>query len=365
MRILLVTTGLALGGAERQVMDLAERLAGRGHEVAIAYLVGAAELRPQPSVALLPMGFTKSPLGLIGGCWRLGRLVRDWQPDVVHSHMVDANLLTRLVRLISPMRRLVCTAHNTNEGGRWVSLAYRLTDRLADLSTNVSQEAVDAFERNGAVPKGRMLAVLNGIDLRRFLDAPELRAKSRDALCPDRTRRLLLSVGRLVEQKNHAGLLRVFAGFAARCPDVDLWIAGDGPLRAALRRQCDDLGLGGRVVWLGARADVPDLMRAADAFVLSSHFEGFGLVVAEAMASGTPVVATDAGGVAEVMAGTGFLVPVDDETALAHALDQVFALGGELRMARVAAARRSVEDRLDIERVVETWLKLYQGEIVC
>lgn len=360
MRILLVTTGLALGGAERQVVDLADRLAGRGHDVAIAYLVGGVEVRPDAAVELFPVGFSKSPSGLARGCLHLGRLIRAWQPDVVHSHMVHANLLTRLVRIISPMRRLVCTAHNTNEGGRWVSLAYRLTDRLADVSTNVSQEAVEAFERHGAVPRGRMLAVHNGIDVRLFSDAPERRADSRDRLFPDRTRRLLLSVGRLAEQKNHAGLLRVFASFAKRLPDVDLWIAGDGPLRAALQQQCADLGLEDRVVLLGSRSDVPDLMRAADVFVLASHFEGFGLVVAEAMASGTPVVATDAGGVAEVMAGTGFLVPVDDEASLGHALDEAFSMDAERRLAMVSAARRRAED-LDIERSVDGWLRLYEG----
>ncbi len=361
MRILLVTTGLALGGAERQVVDLADRLAGRGHDVAIAYLVGDVEVRPAAAVALFPLGFTKSLPGLVRGCLHLGRVIRQWRPDVVHSHMVHANLLTRLVRMISPMRRLVCTAHNTNEGGRWVSLAYRVTDRLADVSTNVSQEAVEAFERNGAVPRGRMLAVHNGIDVGLFSDDPERRADARNRLFPDRTRRLLLSVGRLAEQKNHAGLLRVFAGFAQRLPDVDLWIAGDGPLRATLQQQCAELGLGGRVVLLGSRSDVPDLMRAADVFVLASHFEGFGLVVAEAMASGTPVVATDAGGVAEVMAGTGFLVPVDDEAALGHALDEAFAMDAGRRLAMVTTARRRAED-LDIERSVDGWLRLYEGQ---
>lgn len=359
MRVLLVTTGLALGGAERQVADLANRLAGRGHDVAIAYLVGDVEVRPAAAVALFPLGLTKSPPGLMRGGLRLGRLIRAWRPDVVHSHMVHANVLTRLVRVFSPMRRLVCTAHNTNEGGRWVSLAYRLTDRLADVSTNVSQEAVEAFERNGAVPRGRMLAVHNGIDVRLFNDDPERRADARNRLFPDRTRRLLLSVGRLAEQKNHAGLLRVFAGLAQRLTDVDLWIAGDGPLRAVLQQQCVALGLEGRVVLLGARADVPDLMRAADVFVLASHFEGFGLVVAEAMASGTPVVAADAGGVAEVMAGTGFLVPVDDETALGRALDEAFAMDAGRRLAQVSAARLRAE-ALDIERSVDGWLRLYE-----
>lgn len=358
MRVLLVATGLALGGAERQVVDLANRLARRGHEVAIAYMVGKVEVRPGSTVALFPLGFNKSLFGLVRGYFRFCRLVRQWCPDVIHSHMVHANLLTRLVRIGAPMRRLVCTAHNTNEGGYWVNLAYRLTDRLADISTNVSQEAVEAFERNGAVPPGRMLAVHNGIDLRLFNNDAQLRAKARERLFPNRNRRLLLSVGRLAEQKNHDGLLHAFAILAKRYDDVDLWIAGDGPLRAAIQQQCMNLGLANRVSLLGSRWDVPDLMRAADVFVLASHFEGFGLVVAEAMASGALVVATDAGGVAEVMAGTGLLVAVDDEAALSDALDQGFSMNAERRCEMVSAARLRAE-QLDIEQTVDKWLQIY------
>ncbi len=359
MKILLVSTGLALGGAERQIVDLADRLVRRGHKVAIAYMVGEVEVLPHSSVELFPLKVAKSIPGGVRGGFRLSRLVRSWKPDVVHSHMVHANLLTRLVRLICPVRRLICTAHSTNEGGRAVSWAYRLTDFLADVTTNVSREAVEAFERDGAVPKGKMLTVHNGIDVRLFSNQPAMRSASRHRLYPNTARRLLLAVGRLATQKNYEGLLRTFAQFSKQHEDVDLWIAGDGPLRDPLQQQVQDAGLQERVIFLGSRSDVPDLMRAADIFVLASHFEGFGLVVAEAMASGTPVVATDSGGVAEVMAGIGFLVPVDDEPALEKALHDAFCLPLEQRAALVAAGRRRAEE-LDIEATVDHWLQLYK-----
>ncbi|MGB3423173.1 MAG: glycosyltransferase [Castellaniella sp.] len=365
MRILLVVTGLQLGGAERQVVDLADRLAARGHAVAIAYLTGEVVVSPDAVVELYPLGFSKTPYGVWQGCRRLRRLIRAWRPDVVHSHMVHANLVARIVRLTVSMRRLICTAHSPAEGGRAVMLAYRVTDRLADLSTHVSRDAVEAYERAGAVPRGRMRPVLNGIDVQVFAGAPELRTQSRQRVGPPLGDRLLLSVGRLAEEKDHAGLLRAFARLAPQCPDVRLWIAGDGPLRDALLRQRAALGLNDRVAFLGARQDVPDLMRAADVFVLPSRFEGFGLVVAEAMACGTPVVATDAGGVAEVLDGAGILVPVGDDAALARGLAEAFAMDSGQRAAMTAAARRRAENDLDIERVVDVWLKLYQGETAC
>ncbi|WP_368644606.1 glycosyltransferase [Castellaniella ginsengisoli] len=365
MRILLVVTGLRMGGAERQVADLSERLAARGHAVAIAYLTGEAAVRPGDAVELHALGFSKTPFGVLRGCRRLARLIRAWRPDVVHSHMVHANLIARVIRLVAPVRRLICTAHSPAEGGRAVMWAYRLTDRLADLSTHVSREAVAAFERAGAVPRGRMRPVLNGVDVRMFSAAPGLRAQSRQRAGVRPGMRLLLSVGRLAGEKNHASLLRAFARLAQPCPDVALWIAGDGPLRPALLAQRAALGLDERVVFLGERHDVPDLMRAADVFVLSSRFEGFGLVVAEAMASGTLVVAADAGGVAEVLGGTGILVPPEDDAALARGLVEALAMDSGRRAAMTASARRRVEDDLDIERVVDVWLELYRGETAC
>lgn len=366
MRVLLVATGLQMGGAERQVVDLADRLAARGHDVAIAYFVGEATQFPHnAAVSLYPLHFRKSFLGVLSGGLRLRRLIRQWRPDVVHSHMVHANLVTRLVRLIAPMPRLVCTAHSTVEGGVGVTWAYRLTDFLASISTNVSREAVEAFERKGAVPKGRMLPVLNGIDTRLFSDDSELRADARRRLFPRADAQLVLAVGRLVEPKNHAALLRAFAGLVADFPNAELWIAGDGPLHEQLVQQRTALGLEGRVVLLGARDDIPDLMRAADVFALSSRFEGFGLVVAEAMASGTPVVATDAGGVAEVMGGRGFLVPVGDEAALEQGLAEALSMTPEHASVMALAARRHVESALDINRTVDTWLKIYVGEYPC
>nr|WP_306669545.1 glycosyltransferase [Pollutimonas harenae] len=366
MRILLVATGLRLGGAERQVVDLADRLAVRGYQVAIAYFVdNATQFPKEAAVGLYPLYFRKSFLGMLGGCLRLRRLIKQWRPDVVHSHMVHANLVTRLLRLVTFMPRLVCTAHNTVEGGRGVTWAYRLTDRLASISTNVSREAVQAFEHIGAVPKGRMLPVLNGIDTQQFSNDPDLRKNARQRLFPKPEAKLVLSVGRLAEQKDHAALLRVFAGLATDFPQAELWIAGDGPLREQLMQQRAVLGLDERVTLLGARHDVPDLMHAADVFALSSRFEGFGLVVAEAMASGTPVVATDAGGVAEVMGGIGFLVPVGDEAALRQGLIQALSMAPHQAQAMVTAARRHVENTLNIDQVIDRWLKIYSGDYTC
>lgn len=362
MNILLVTTGLGMGGAERQVSDLASRLVMRGHKVGIAYMVGDVIMAPKSAeVEMFPLKCSKTPWGLCLGAYRLHAIVRQFKPDVVHSHMVHANIFTRLTRLFVPMPKLISTAHNVFEGGRIVDVAYRLTDRLATISTNVSQEAVTAFEEKGAVIPGRMIPVLNGIDLQVFGASAEQRADSRARLYAASGRQLLLSVGRLVPEKNHRALLGVFAQLVKHRSDVDLWIAGDGPLHDVLKQDIQRLGLSKFVRLLGARFDVPDLMRAADVVVLPSLFEGFGLVVAEAMASGATVVATDAGGVAEVMQGHGFLLPVNDDVALFNALNSALSLDANTREQKVNAAQAHVYKSFNIERTVDRWLQIYQG----
>ena len=366
LRILLVSTGLNMGGAERQVVDLADSLAERGHRVMIAYMVDGVALRPKHRrVSLYPLHCAKTPRGLLRGYARLAAMIYRWHPDVVHSHMVHANLLTRLVRLAAPMRRLVCTAHSNREGGRAVMLAYRLTDALADVTTHVSHEAAAEYEQAGAVPEGGMVTVHNGIDVNRFQRGAHSRHPGAEGWPGPAGRRRVLAVGRLVPEKNQAALLRAFALVVDDYPDTDLWIAGDGPLRADLETLRGQLDLADRVFLMGERHDVPALMRAADLLVLSSRVEGFGLVVAEAMASGTLVVATDVGGVAEVMGNHGFLVPPDDVAALAQGIWDALRMDPSRASLLAACNRAYVARRFDIRRVTEDWLGIYRGAGEC
>jgi glycosyltransferase involved in cell wall biosynthesis len=213
------------------------------------------------------------------------------------------------------------------------------------------------------VPAGGIVTVYNGIDVERFSGADVGAACGCGQIHPGR--RLVLSVGRLVPEKNQAALLRAFALTADRHPDADLWIVGEGPLRADLESLRAELKLEGRVFLVGQRDDVPALMKAADLLASSSQVEGFGLVVAEAMASGTLVVATDVGGVAEVMQGHGTLVPCGDVAALAQAITRSLDLNPTEVSRRVVRNRDYVTRRFDIHQLVVQWLDIYRGGSAC
>ena len=153
MKILYVITGLGLGGAERVVCDLADKMYEKGNDVKIAYLTGDVLTKPHyPEIELIKINLNSLllfPLAYI----KLSKVIRIFKPDVVHSHMVHANIFTRLIQIASPIKKLICTAHSSDEGGRFRMVLYRLTHNLAHTTTNVSNDATMSFEKKNAVPK--------------------------------------------------------------------------------------------------------------------------------------------------------------------------------------------------------------------
>ena len=363
MKILLLITGLGVGGAETQVTELASQFAERGDTVMLAFMTGEPEVLPRhPAVTVCSLGMHNSVSGMLTGYRALRRLVKNYQPDVVHSHMVHANLLARVVRLSCPMPRLISTAHSNNEGGKARMMAYRVTDALADLSTNVSDNAVAAFEEKGAVPKGRMIAVSNGIATERFRHDPALRKEVREEAGLKPNTKLILAVGRLVDVKDYPNLLRAFALVSKNMQDTVLWIAGGGERLEDLQELSHELGIARAVCFLGIRSDTEALYNAADVSVLSSKWEGFGLVVAEAMASENVVVATDCGGVREVLDECGYLVPPQDPVRLAAALQQALVLPQGDAMLLGQKARQRVLDHYSLHSTVDTWAAIYRPD---
>ncbi len=358
MKVLLVITGLGMGGAENVVVNLADELVKRGHTVKIAYLTGPALVLPaNPDVEVISIGMTGAK-SFLTAFVKLRKIIANFKPDVVHGHMVHANILSRLVRLTLKIPKLISTAHSTNEGGKARMLAYRLTDKLADISTNVSEEAVAEFVRQGAVKAGRMIAVPNGIDTNKFSFNSAVRDTIRKELGAG-NKNILLAIGRLDTAKDYPNLLQATFLLKEQRQDFKLFIVGDGPLRTELMQRVQELGLAEHVEFLGVRRDVAQLMSAADVFVLSSAWEGFGLVVAEAMACERPVVATDCGGVKEVVGDAGFTVPTGDSDVLANLINIVLGMDSVDRLQLGVNARGRIVQEYSLEAAIKTYLDIY------
>ncbi len=157
MKILYVITGLGGGGAEKVLVELADQMIEKGNEVKIAYLKGEVIVKPKnPEIQLVYLGL-ENPLNLIKAYRKYFNLINFFKPDIVHSHMVHANIFVRIFRRFHyPISRLICSAHSSNEGGKIRMLMYRWTHSLSEVTTNVSHHAASNFEKLGAVPMGKI-----------------------------------------------------------------------------------------------------------------------------------------------------------------------------------------------------------------
>jgi glycosyltransferase involved in cell wall biosynthesis len=366
-RVLLVITTLTLGGAETQVVRLAIELKKNGWVVAVTCLV-------PPTAYVDSLNATGIPVHSLGmqrgvpdprAIWRLRSLIRDFSPDVVHSHMVHANLLCRVARLISGFPVLICTAHNLREtsergGPTWhKELLYRSTDFLADTTTIICKAAFERYLRVGAVPAGKLRVIHNGVDTQYYSPSIERRTVARRSLHVG-DQFVWLAVGRLVHQKDYPNLLR-----ALTLIQNERWlllIAGNGPLAGELQAQCAQLGLTERVRFLGGREDIVDLYHAADAFVMSSRFEGLSAALLEAASMGLPSVVTNVGGNPDVVidGDTGYIVEPENPDAIANAMHSIMRAQPEERRAFSVASRRRCLDHFQFEAIARKWLDLYE-----
>lgn len=362
-RLLFLTTGLAYGGAETQLARLALCLKTRGWKVQVISLtppkayVAELEAVGIPVFSLDIRRKLPDPRPII----QLARRIRSWRPDIIHSHMVHANIMARLVRVIAPVPILIGTAHSTNEGGRCRELLYRLTDPLCDVTTQVSQEGLKRYVRVGATPKDKICYIPNGVDTECFCPNPEVKRCLRADLGLQNTF-LWIAVGRFDIPKDYPNLLQAFVCVVQENPLAMLVIAGDGPLRPAMEVLAQDLGLKDRVRFLGMRHDIPELMNAADGYVMSSAWEGMANVLLEAGATGLPIVATDVGGNREVVQDgeTGFLVPLKNPEALAGAMLRLMNLSENERLQMGEASRRYIQDNYSLDLVTDMWENLYR-----
>jgi glycosyltransferase involved in cell wall biosynthesis len=228
------------------------------------------------------------------------------------------------------------------------SLLWPLAHHL--LCNSAALQAV-LINRHG-VPAHRVTVIKNGVDADYF--RPPV---TRQDLAP-----VILSVARLVPDKDPGTLVRAFRLAAAEHPEAQLWLVGDGPLKEPLGRLVQDLGLTARVRFLAARPDLRPLLHRASLLALSSVAEALPNVVLEAMAAGLPVVATRVGGLPEMVTPgcTGWLAPPGDAPALAAAISQLLG-SGETRRAFGQAGRRRVQQDFSLTAMARRHQEVLQG----
>jgi len=373
-RIAMVSTALGVGGgAEEQVMLLSLGLKARGWKVKIISLLPLFPLSAELEVSGIPI----SSLGMKRGVpdpraiFGLIEELRGFSPDVVHSHMPQANILARAVRPFQPFPVLIGTLHSptmeriNGSSGRFLELAHRWTDRYSDLTTVICTPAVESYVEKGVVPADKIDVLYNGVNTDNFRANTEAREKLRHDL-DLHGKFAWLAIGRFERSKAYPNMIRAFAETAANAmQDLVLLICGRGSQEEQIRAEIRACGVEKRVRFLGVRRDIPDVMNAADAFVMSSYTEGLPMVLLQATAVGMPIVTTNVGGNAEVVMDglNGFVVPPGDDAALASAMKRVLDLPDEERARMAERGRQMARDKFEIQRILDRWEALY-GELL-
>jgi glycosyltransferase involved in cell wall biosynthesis len=230
----------------------------------------------------------------------------------------------------------------------------RVLVRAVDCYIGVSRDVVGRLGHTFGVPARKLRMVHNGVSMQRF-DVP-IKTALRASLVSKVDQPIVLTIGRLVQQKGHRFLLQA----ATRVPNAVFVLVGDGPERRTLEAQAEALGVRNRVVFLGYRQDIPDLLACADLLVLPSLFEGLPLSVLEAMAAGKPVIASDVGGTNEAVVPeqTGLLVPPANPWALAGAIRRML-FDRQLAQRLAVNGKERVRQEFSATTMVQSVMRIY------
>jgi glycosyltransferase involved in cell wall biosynthesis len=366
--VLHVLSGCTVGGCEQHVLALLSRLDRERFEPWLACF----EAEPDEAEPMIPL-FKAAGVRAIdlrarrrtdpGPMWRFGHLLRRGRFDIVHAHSFRTELGSVFwgrLRGLAPI--VVRTVHNVDQ--EYVQQPYAAMSRLSahglDRIVAISDAVAAYLRQEAALPDEKVVRIYYGIDPSPFqpdLPPPSCRPEG------DPLRRPTLGVvARLAPQKGHRVLFDALPAVRAAVPDVHARLVGHEELSTAdeLRRYAVELGVDNLVAFEGFRADIVRVMADLDVFVLPSLWEGFGLVLLEAMAAGRPIVASAVGPVPEIVVDgvTGLLVPPGDPAALASAIIRLLR-DPELAAAYGRAGRARVERELKLDTMVARTESLY------
>lgn len=362
IRVIQVITRMVQGGARRVVLQLLQGLPKAEYDQTL--ICGSAEGPvPVPYEVIPDLVREVRPRRDLRAALRLARLFIRRRPHVVHAHTYKAGVLASVAARLAGVPSVVFTPHGHifARGARipgvpdrgWKHVVLRWVTRAAQACahrvTALSETDLRQQLELGLSPFSKYQVIRNGIDIDRF-DAPP----------PPAAGLVVGAVGRFTSEKGHVHLLEAFKQVLARRADARLVLVGFGELEPELRRRAADLSLNGAVTFAGERESA-EMLPAFHIFVQPSLYESQGLAILEAMAAGRPVVATDVGGVRDVVrhGETGLLVPPADPEELA---DAILRLAGDPRLAAdlAARARARVRELFPVRRMVDDYARLYK-----
>ena len=365
MRLLHIQKVAGLAGSENHLLTLLPRLQEHGYQPTMLVLADRND-RPAAFVESMQAAGVQTQvmrmLGDLDGLLlpRLVRLIWHGRYQLVHTHLLHADFYGRLAARIVGTR--VISTYHCDDPFHLIRGVKQLDQLSASLCCRIIciSKAVQEFVRQQIrVPSSRLNVVYYGLKARPYRSSS---VDLRTELGINPADPIVGVVARLTEQKGHCYLLQAMRFLLDEIPSIHLVIVGNGELRSSLERLSVELAVTEHVHFVGFRSDVPNLMHEFDIVVLPSLFEGFGLVLLEAMAAAKPIVATRVSAIPEIVLDgkTGLLVPPRAPVALSKALRQVIMnpdLAGDLG----GCGRRRLEQHFSVKKMVEDTIRIYQS----
>jgi glycosyltransferase involved in cell wall biosynthesis len=333
VKITFLARALSYGGAETQLVALAQGLHQVGHSVQVVVFYPDGPLEAE----LHKAGVAVKSL-CKGGRWdvlrflsRLIYAIHQQKPDVLHGYLVLPNILTILLKMASPRTCMVWGIRASKKDlsrydwlTRFLDRVERKLSRFADLIIVNSYAGLEHAVAQG-FPKRRMLVIPNGIDTERFRPDAEVGRQMREQWDLGDHIKVVGLLGRLHPIKDHPTFIRAAAHLIEKRADVRFICVGDGPAsyRQELIRLCEELNVSGYFIFAGALGNMPAVYNAMDIVVSSSYGEGFSNVIGEAMACSVPCVVTEVGDSAWIVGENGHVVPPKNPKALKIAIERL------------------------------------------
>jgi len=380
VRILHVITRLILGGAQENTLLTCEDLIRTyGDDVLLVTgpplgpegsLLERARAGEVPTVVVPSLRRVINPVHDIRAYWAISRIIREFRPDVVHTHSAKAGILGRAAAWRLHVPAIVHTVHGApfhpyqpRLARLFIAACERWAARQCHRLISVADAMTELLVSAGVAPREKFVTIYSGMEVEPFLQAGEHRHRMREQLGYSETHFVVGTIARLFHLKGHEDILRAAGYLIPRFPQVRFLWVGDGLLRARLERQIRQAGWSSyfRLVGLVPPEKLPEYLAAMDAVVHPSLREGLARVLPQALLAGKPVVSYDVDGAREVVqtGETGFLVPARDWMGMAHAIAQLIetpALGSQL----AEKGRRLCMERFSHERMIAQIRNIYE-----
>ncbi len=365
IRVLHIVQSMETGGLENGIVNLVNHSNSDDFIVDILCLRAKGELAERIHNPQSQVFFDGNPHhGKLTAIFKVYQHCKKYDYDIIHSHGYATMLAAYIGGSFARCPAIINGEHGTlYYASKKERLIQRFLFNRMKLNLSVSSVLKDKICDLFAVSEEKFTTIINGVDTHKFQPSSTT-SSSQSALAKElsinQEHTVIGSVGRLVEVKNYPSLIKAMAIVRDQYPNTKLFLAGEGPERNTLEPLIAELALEQNVTLLGRRDDVPALMKLYDIFVLPSFSEGLSNTLLEAMASGTPVVASKVGGNGEIVAEglSGYLYPSNDCQALAEVLIKLVADTSK-RSQIGKQARQHIEDNFSIASMVANYEAIY------